>query len=148
MNSDSTKVTLKALKAGSTMVHAAAGGQTVSAPLTIAMYTAEENATGKARYTTAPDKDNPPCQECHGAGKGPDHTPSEVDADPDEDITNTFLTGKDPEGRPVGEEFKAMLKGKTHMWKVTKAEETGLVAYLRSLTPTGYPEYDADTAGE
>jgi hypothetical protein len=148
MNNDMTKITLKAIKAGSTMVHAMSGGQTVSAPLSIAMYTPEQNAAGKHRYTTPADNDNPACQDCHGAGKGPDHTPSEIDADPDQDVINTFLTGKDPEGRPVGEEFKAKLKGHTHMWKVTKEEETGLIAYLRSLTPTGYPEYDTATAGE
>ena len=148
MNNDMTKVTLRALKAGSTMVHATSGGQTASAKLEIASYTADANAAGKARYTMAADKDNPACEDCHGAGKGPDHTPAEIDADPDQDVINTFLTGKDPEGRMVGEEFAAKLKGHTHMWKVTKEQETGLIAYLRSLTPTGYPEYDTKTAGE
>jgi hypothetical protein len=147
-NSDSTQVMLKTLKAGTTMVHATAGGKTVSAPLSIAMYTPAQNAAGKKRYTTAADADNPACQDCHGAGKGPDHTPTEVDADPDEDLVNTFLTGKDPEGRPVGMEFKQILKGHTHMWKVTMEEQEGLVPYLRSLTPTGYPVYEAETAGE
>jgi hypothetical protein len=147
-NNDGTQVMLKTLKAGTTMVHATAGGKTVSAPLSIAMYTPEQNAVGKKRYTNAADADNPACEDCHGAGKGPDHTPTEVDADPDEDIINTFLTGKDPEGRPVGMEYKQILKGKTHMWKVTMEEQTGLVSYLRSLTPTGYPEYEAETAGE
>jgi mono/diheme cytochrome c family protein len=148
MNSDSTQLTYKALKAGSTMFHATAGGMTVSAPLTVTMYTPEQNATGKSRYTTGPDKDNPACQECHGAGKGPDHTPAEIDADPDEDVVNTYLTGLDPEGRPVGEEFASLLKGYKHKWKLTDAEKSGVVAYLRSLPPTGYPEYDAATAGE
>ena len=148
MSSDNTKITYKAEKAGTTMVHAMAGGQTVSAPLTIAMYTPELNAAGKKRYTMGPDKDNPACQECHGAGKGPDHTPSEIDADIDEDIVNTYVTGKDPEGRPVGEEFMQLLKGYKHMWKITDEEKKGLVVYLRSLPPTGYPEYDAATAHE
>lgn len=147
-NNDSTNIMLKTLKAGTTMVHAAAGGKMVSAPLTITAYTPDQNAAGKKRYTTAADADNPACQDCHGAGKGPDHTPTEVDADPDEDIINTFLTGKDPEGRPVGMEYKQILKGHTHMWKVTMDEHIGLVSYLRSLTPTGYPDYEAETAGE
>lgn len=148
MNGDNTQITYKAMKDGQTMVHATAGGKTVSAPLTIYKYTTEQNAAGKKRYTAGPDKDNPACQECHGAGKGPDHTPSEIDADPDEDVINTYLTGKDPEGRPVGEEYTQLLKGYKHMWKITDEEKTGLVAYLRSLPPTGYPEYDAPTAHE
>jgi mono/diheme cytochrome c family protein len=143
-----TQYTYKAEKAGTTKIHAMAGGKTVSADLTITQYTPEANAAGKKRYTMGPDKDNPACMECHGAGKGPDHTPSEIDADVDDDVVNTYLTGKDPEGRPVGEEFSHLLKGYKHMWKVTEEEKKGLVVYLRSLPPTGYPEYDAPTAHE
>jgi hypothetical protein len=148
-NGDGTQVTVTTAKAGTTMVHATdASGQTVSAMLTIVMYTPELNALGSKRYNDGFDKDNPPCKDCHGAGKGPDHTPSEINADPDMSIINTFLTGKDPEGRPVGEEFQNKLMGKKHMWHVTKDEEMGLVAYLRSLTPVGYAEYDTATAHE
>jgi mono/diheme cytochrome c family protein len=94
-----------------------------------------------------PDEMNPACIDCHGKGKGPDHTPTEVDADPDPQIQNTFLTGMDPEGREVDyeHEYANLLKGRKHKWSVTMDEAVGVVAYLRSLEPTGYPEWDAPT---
>jgi hypothetical protein len=92
---------------------------------------------------------NPACTNCHGkgAGKGPDHTPTELDADPDSEVQTTFTTGVDPEGRPIAEEseWKYLLEGKKHMWSVTPTQKTSLLAYLRALEPTGYPEYDAPT---
>jgi hypothetical protein len=44
-------------------------------------------------------------------------------------------------------EFSDLLtsKGYTHMWKVTDEEKIGLMAYLRSLEPIGFPEYDEPT---
>lgn len=148
--SNGTKVMLTTLKAGKTMLHAKTATQSADAPLTINMYTPKQHDAGMNRYMMAADMMNPACQDCHGKGNGPDHTPTEVDADPDDDIANTFLTGTDPEGRPVDaeHEFTRILKDYKHMWKVTDEEKVGLVAYLRSLPPTGYPPYDGPTAGE
>ncbi|HEX2660341.1 MAG TPA: Ig-like domain-containing protein [Polyangia bacterium] len=148
-SSDGAELMIEAKKAGETTVTAMSGGKTVTAPLKIYAYTADQHTAGVKRYTTAVDDKNPPCTACHGAGKGPDHTPTELDADPDDEVINTFLTGKDPEGRVVGEDFPELLKDKgfTHMWKVTEDEKTALVSYMRSLAPSGFPEYDAPTAG-
>jgi hypothetical protein len=53
-------------------------------------------------------------------------------------VQNTFLTGVDPEGKPV--------KAANHKFAVTDVEKAGLIAYLRSLEPTGFPEPDEATA--
>jgi len=138
---------LVAMKAGDTTVTATSGGKTSMATLHVSSYTAQQYSDGEKRYMTGADADNPACKECHAPGKGPDHTPTELDADPDSQIQNTFLTGTDPEDRPIKDnsEFANLLKGKSHMWKVTESEKVGLVAYLRALDPKSYPEYDEPT---
>lgn len=138
---------LTAVKAGDTKVTATSGGKSSTATLHVVSYTPEQYADGEKRYTMSADTDNPACKECHAPGKGPDHTATELDADPDSQVQNTFLTGVDPEDRPIKDnsEFADLLKGKSHMWKVTDSEKVGLIAYLRALPPMGYPEYDDPT---
>ena len=136
-----------ATKAGETTVTATHDGKMSTAQLHVVSYTTQQYADGEKRYMTSLDADNPACKECHAPGKGPDHTATELDADPDSQVQNTFLTGVDPEDRPIKDnsEFSNLLKGKSHKWKVTESEKIGLVAYLRSLPPMGYPEYDEPT---
>ena len=141
---DGDELMLFSLKAGQSKLTATNGGKTVSVPVQITMYTPQQYKDGQARYMMGPDADNPGCMECHGRGKGPDHTPTEVVEFPDDAIQNTFLTGIDLEGRPLAEEteYASLLKGKDHKWKVTEAEKAGLVAYLRALPPMGFPSDD------
>jgi Bacterial Ig-like domain (group 2) len=138
---------ITATKAGTTMIHATDGTTMKSIALEVVAYPAAQWEAGKARYMMGPDEKNPACKECHAPGKGPDHTPTELDADTDDEVRNTFVTGKDPEGRPVDYqmEYTMLLKGYDHMWKVTADEKVGLVAYLRSLKPLHFPEYDSKT---
>lgn len=144
--------TLTAKKSGETTLTANMSGQTFTATVKIYAYTAAAYAEGEHRYTNMVDMSNPACNNCHGkgAGKGPDHTPTELDADPDEEIQNTFTSGVDPEGRPIAEEseWAYLLEGKKHMWSVTASEKMNMLAYLRALAPTGYPEYDEKTDGK
>lgn len=145
-------VMLIAKKAGETTLTATAGDQTDKVTFKVYEYQASSHAIGESRYTIGPDgkadDKNPPCVSCHAPGKGPDHSPTELDADPDNEIVNTFLTGVDPEGRPVGGDYPDLLKNKgfTHMWKVSDAEKEALPSYLRSLEPMGYPPYDPEGA--
>lgn len=134
-------------KPGETMITATSGGMTSTAKLHVVSYTAAQYADGEKRYMNSLNMDNPACKECHAPGKGPDHTSTELDADPDEQVQNTFLTGVDPENRPIVDEkeFSELLKGKTHKWSVTDSEKVGLCAYLRGLPPMGFPEYDKPT---
>jgi hypothetical protein len=147
---EGSNVMISATAAGTTTITATSGGKTVTAQLNIVSYTTQQYDDGMRRYTMSNDTDNPACKECHAPGKGPDHTATELDADPDEEIQHTFLTGVDPENRPIAEnsEYATLLKGKTHMWMVTESEKIGLIAYLRSLPPMGYPEFDAPTASK
>jgi hypothetical protein len=144
---DGENAMVVATKAGDTKVTAMSGGKSSEVTLHVVSYTPEQYAEGEKRYTMTLNADNPACKECHAPGKGPDHTSTELDADPDSQIQNTFLTGVDPEGRPIKDnsEFANLLKGKTHKWTVTETERAGLLAYLRSLPPMGYPEYDEPT---
>jgi mono/diheme cytochrome c family protein len=141
--------TITAKKAGDTTLTAKQGTKSYTANVKIYAYTPAAYAEGEHRYTNKVDDNNPACNNCHGkgAGKGPDHTPTELDADPDEEIQNTFTTGVDPENRPIAEEseWAYLLEGKKHMWSVTPSEKTNMLAYLRALEPTGFPEYDAPT---
>ena len=145
-NSSELMVTIKA--PGTTTITATSSGQSVTASLESVGYTPEQYAAGEHRYKNAADEDNPACNECHAPGKGPDHTATELDADPDNQVQNTFLSGVDPENRPIADEseYAYLLEGKDHMWTVTEEERIGLLAYLRALEPMGYPEYDAPTA--
>jgi hypothetical protein len=144
---DGHEMMITAKKAGETTVTATNGSSTSTATLKIYSYTRDENSDGKRRYTTNIDADSPACSTCHAPGIGPDHTPTEIDADPDEEIANTFLTGIDPEGRSIREnsEFGVLLGQKNHVWKVPESQTTGLISYMRSLAPKGYPEYDEPT---
>jgi hypothetical protein len=146
-DADNQHLMITMLKSGNTTITAMNGGQTSTVPLNVRSYTAQEYGDGEKRYMMGPNMDNPPCKECHAPGKGPDHTSTELDADPDEQVQNTFLTGVDPENRPIvdNSDFSELLKGKTHKWMVTESEKVGLVAYLRGLPPMGYPEYDEPT---
>jgi hypothetical protein len=141
---DGDELMLMSLKAGSGRITATNAGRSVSAAIIFNTYTPEDYKAGQARYGMGPDADNPGCMECHGRGKGPDHTPTEVVQFADDKIQNTFLTGIDLEGRPLAEEteYASLLKGKEHKWKVTDAEKIGLVAYLRALPPMGFPADD------
>lgn len=138
---------ITATKAGKTMIHATDGKTMKSAVLEVIEYPYAQWQAGKARYEMGPDEMNPACNECHAPGKGPDHTPTELDADTDEQVMNTFVSGLDPENRPVNyeHEFDNLLKDYDHKWTVTPDEKVGLVAYLRSLAPLHFPEYDAPT---
>lgn len=144
---DSSELMIVAAGPGTTTITATSGGQSATASLEIITYTTEQYAAGEQRYKNGPDADNPACTECHAPGKGPDHTATELDADPDDEVQNTFLTGVDPEDRPIKDnsEYAYLLKGKDHMWSVTDVEIVGLMAYLRALEPMGYPEYDEPT---
>lgn len=137
-NADGT-VTFTALKAGKATVTATSKEGTATAPLVITKYSADQWNAGKSRYTTGGSAANQQaCSNCHGGGAGPDHTPTEIDADTDDAVITTFTTGVDPEGNPVN--------GGKHTWEfASDAEKTGIIAYLRSLTPTGFPKPDDKT---
>lgn len=132
-NSDGTELMITTKKAGKTTITAKAGDASVSVPFQIYSYTAQNRMDGEHRYKNMEGSD-PACFTCHETG--PDHSPTQVDADTDDQVQHSFLTGTDPEGRPI--------EAPKHTWTVTDAEKPGLVSYLRSLPPKGFPEVDPE----
>jgi mono/diheme cytochrome c family protein len=141
-SADGTQLMITAKKAGKAKLTATSGSTKKTATITVNAYTAAQRKAGEKRYTTeGSGAGGKACKGCHGAGKNaPDHTPTEIDADTDEEVINTVLTGKDPEGRPID--------APNHQWTVTDDERTGLMAYLRALEPHGFPSKDEATANK
>ena len=132
-NADGTLM-ITAKQAGSTTITAKMGTLTASVPFEIVSYPATAHDVGDKRYHMVEGM-SPACVTCHGGDAGAaDHTPTQLDADDDKGIQRSFLEGVDPEGRP--------LKQANHKWEVTEEEKAGLLAYLRSLEPKGYPVVD------
>jgi hypothetical protein len=120
--------TFKMLKAGNTTITATCGTKTASAALEVTTYTAAQITAGQAYWTGK-------CDVCHTDGpEGLDDTPTQLDADTDQQIINTFTKGVDPEDRP--------LASPNHKFTTTTTESQGLVAFMRSREPMGYPEPD------
>lgn len=120
--------TFKMLKAGNTTITATCGARTASATLKVASYTDSQIAAAKTLWSGR-------CSVCHTDGNDAyDDTPTQLDADTDQQVINSFMTGVDPEGRP--------LSNPNHKFTATSAEQQGLVAFMRSREPMGYPEPD------
>jgi hypothetical protein len=129
-SADGSQLMIVTKKAGSFTLTATAGGKTATAKLSVTAYTNAQHAAGAKRYGASEGGD-PPCSTCHGGASGKDHTPTQLVFDTDDEIIDTFTKGVDPEGVPV--------PTAKHKWTVTEPEKLGLVSYLRSLEPRGYP---------
>ena len=87
------------------------------------------------------------CNNCHTSGAKYfeiQHTPTQAARFSDEELRAIMTTGSKPEGvgfRILPEMFGAMTDQETyeyfHKWDATEEEITGLIIYMRSLTPTG-----------
>lgn len=140
-SADGSQVMFTTKKAGKAVITAQSGSQKVSVNMTVNSYTAAQWANGDKRYNNAA-ASGAACSGCHAAKSGdvPDHTPTEIDADTDDEVSGTFINGVDPEGRPVN--------GGKHKFALTADEKAGIMVYLRSLKPSGYPEVDPDQKAE
>jgi hypothetical protein len=117
-------------KAGTTRVMASAGGKTSTADVIVTAYAPAQMAAGKARYTTAGAADRVACASCHEKADGADHSPTRLAAYDDANVVSAITTAKYGDGYPLGL--------KTHKWALTDAEKTGIMGYLRSLSPRGF----------
>jgi len=158
-------VMLTMLAAGDVKITATAGALSGSSMLHIAEYTAQQRADGEARYNNEiplpsfmfdpdagrPDPgmftipDNLSCKNCHGSGAmalDVEHTPQQTGGYSDADLIGIITMGM----KPPGGKFKTMVPPfiytMFHTWGATEAEKTGLVAYLRSLTPMTQGMFD------
>jgi hypothetical protein len=98
-------------------------------------------------WSPPPPPDNCSCISCHSSNAAYfeiQHTPTQASRFSDEELTNIMTMGKKPEG--VGFRVLPMMLGNStnvelyeefHTWTGSDEELTGLIIYLRSLTPTG-----------
>jgi hypothetical protein len=145
---EAENVMITAKKPGDTVITAKNGNKTSTAQVHVVSYTTRQYEDGMNRYLSGVDADNPACKDCHARSKAPDHTSTELDAYSDSQVEDTFIRGVDPERRPIKDNaaFADVLNGSTHTWMVADSEQVGLVAYLRSLPPMGFPEFDVPTS--
>jgi hypothetical protein len=116
--------TVVAKQPGSATITVTGSGQTMSVPLTVTAYSADDMASGASAYQQSA------CGGCHGAG-GPDITPSGIGKHSDAQVLAAVTAGMNPEGGAVS------IGASAHSF----ATGPGIVAYLRSLSP-GTPKAD------
>jgi hypothetical protein len=122
--------TVTSLKAGSTMIVASAGGQTMPLPITVNSYTAAQLTAGQSAFQAH----NCASAGCH-SGSGPDISPSDIGKHTDDQIVAAVTQGKNPEGGDVS------IGAAAHSFALTGDATVGIAAYLRSLPP-GTPTPD------
>jgi len=128
-------VILTTKKAGTAKLTVKISGVTATAEVTVNAYTPAQHDDGKARYT-ADAASGPACSSCHGPQKGaPDHTPTVIGQFTDEEVAKTIESGVDPLGQALPVE---------HKWSISDKEKAGLLPYLRSLDPKGFPAPGGD----
>jgi hypothetical protein len=149
-------ITIK--KAGMVTIRATAGGLAGEAPLTITQFTPAQWDSGSSRYNNgislsdlhmnpalAPERKMLACTNCHGAsGMDIEHTPMQTGGYSDQDLVTIFTMGQKPPGVPQ-RIMPYDMWHRIHQWVMTDEEKTGLVVYLRALTPT--PQGPVDFGG-
>lgn len=117
--------------AGAIEVVARAGAVEVSTTIEVVEYSAEELALGARRYNQPDDPGGPgraSCASCHLAAGGHDHSPIYTSYFGDAEILSAVTTGQYSPDEVLAVD---------HEWNLTADEERGIVAYLRSLPPSG-----------
>lgn len=151
--------------AGEVIVTATIGSETGASKLSITSYKPEDWSAGDARYNDgisafgdagAPSASNPPsanfrldkraaCTSCHGdtaAVLRVQHTPYQTGGYSDGEMVTLITKGMKPAGIAQRTDIPAFYWGTFHQWDVTEAETTGVVSYLRALTPKSQGMFD------
>ena len=160
-SADGATVTVK--KDGVVTIKASLNGDTGSAKLTITKFTEEQWKTGQARYSKSdlalisPDggtisaltlaspngrNANGACNTCHTAQAKTlkiENGPVQIAGYSDDELITIFTMGKKPESAVMKSQIPLFVWGMFHTWEVTDAEKQGLIAYLRTQTPTANP---------
>jgi hypothetical protein len=135
---------------GETSISAAIGEHDVSGRIVVADYTSAQVAAGRARYRDAGVGDRVPCASCHEAAGGADHTPSEMAYHDDAALLLVITDGHYPDlcTTEAGDDCECGSDGCVtepgyvlevdHRWNLTAQEADGIVAFLRTLAPSGF----------
>lgn len=131
--------------AGKTTLRASADGKTYEVPLTITQYAPGARELGNDLYQEdrasapgaepggAPGTKALGCIDCHGAHGSARHSPSEIGGFDDAAILKTIATAERPGG-------KGLANGGNHKYVLDVKEQQGILARLRSLEPTEFPQ--------
>ena len=88
------------------------------------------------------------CKNCHGGGAmalSVEHTPQQTGGYSDEDLVKIFTMGMKPPTAGWKSGIPMPIYTLLHTWSATEEEQRGLIAYIRSLTPT--PQGPIDFCG-
>jgi cytochrome c553 len=155
-------VTVK--KEGTVTIRGALDGESGAAKLTITKFTEAQWEIGKMRYSKselaiAPTDGSPvsivalasdrsaynangACNTCHTAQAKTlkiENTPEQIAGYSDAELITIFTKGTKPEGVAQKTMVPSYAWGMLHSWTVTDEEKQGLIAFLRTQTPTANP---------
>jgi hypothetical protein len=123
--------------AGTTRIIARKGDASAEAMLIIASYAAADVSLGDMRYN-APANPGPgreACASCHvlpgGSATDVDHSPVSMTLYTDDEILSAVTTSAFPDG--------LVIDGGNHVQDLTIDERRGVVPFMRSLPPRGFP---------
>lgn len=165
---DGVGIMLTTKKPGTVTITATSGDAIGKAKLTIASYTPEQWAAGQARYNSGAMISPHPghgadggvmdgsryvsCLSCHDpaaassmatdSGRTVEHTPQQTGGFADEQLAQIFLSGALPDSDANPLHISPMRFMSFHQWQASDAEASGLVAFLRSLTPKSQGQLD------
>ena len=150
-------------KDGTTNIIATLGSDTGSAKLTVTKFTEAQWQAGKARYSKSDlaliSTDGKPlsalalanpngrnangaCNTCHTAQAKTlkiENGPTQIGGYSDDELVTIFTMGKKPDTAQMKSQIPLFVWGMFHTWTVTDEEKPGLIAYLRTQTPTDNP---------
>jgi hypothetical protein len=115
-------------KAGPTTVTAKIGGKKFTVEVDVTEYDASAWTTGQRVYN-----ETIKCKSCHVKSSGPDHSPTEIGKHEDAHLEKRVLTGESLHGEPAQANHKFESR-------LATGELEGVLAYLRGLTPRGWPK--------
>lgn len=137
---------------GTVQVTAIAEGVSKDIDIVITEYSTAATDIGEQRYRTdGVGTERRSCAGCHDAAGGVDHTPLEMAFHDDASILSATKDGHYPNictdafgvectcNTPNCDNVSLgyVLLGGEHVWDLTEEEETGIIAYMRSLRPRG-----------
>ncbi|MCX6127937.1 MAG: hypothetical protein NTX25_02595 [Proteobacteria bacterium] len=139
--SDARNLMITTKKSGTVNIIASTKNGKVSVPLDITAYTQAQFLAGQQRFKqtasgTSSTASTAACISCHTqGGVGGDNTPTDIGVHSDQLIISTFTSGKSAEGT---------ITQVKHIFAVSELEKIGLMSFLRSQKPKGYPNPDED----
>jgi hypothetical protein len=130
ISGNDTLATIVGKSAGTAQITGAVGDAKSTINVTVVQYTSADKSAGEALFTSTGCASNA----CHGPQAADDISPSVLAKHTDAEVIGAILRGDNPEGGDV--------RFENHEFPLTEAEQRSILAYVRSLEPSGPPEVD------